>query len=158
MRITGRMILVAAVMLSVLMVPAATTPAHAEIVERARYCAGAQVLRCVWLNVDNTNGRVRAYASIRDASGGGNYDVAVNEIRVGWQTAGGDTGEGTGTTRPDHDGWHDFWDTGSSELRACSIFPESYRARAHFQWREYGGGEFHAEETLSSYLVSSSAC
>lgn len=94
-------------------------------------CDGYQVQRCVWLNYDSTNDRLRAYGRTVDAAGGNNYDVSVNQLSL--QAWNGSRWV-TQAYNADYDGWFANSDNASTGLVSCSV-ASSFRVVAFHQWR-----------------------
>lgn len=96
-------------------------------------CDGVEVPRCVYL-VKDASGGIAVHASITDAGGGRNFDVAVNNIRLqryttsGWVTL-------SDTVGGDYDGWHTSSDVGSSRTLVCQGGSAYLRGAAYMQHR-----------------------
>lgn len=86
--------------------------ASAAVTTHAYRCYGSEVVRCAWINYDSQNHRVRGYVRITDAAGGGNYQVAVNNIRMS------KNGNRISTVG-DYDDWYDTTDTAQTALVDC---------------------------------------
>jgi hypothetical protein len=110
------------------------TASAAAVVRTYGYaCAGAQVRRCAWFNLDHTNNRIRAYSYIVDVNGGRNYTVATNRVRL--QAWNGRAWVNTGYNA-DADGWHATSDGALGKLVGCrngGVY--TLRSVAYFAWR-----------------------
>jgi hypothetical protein len=162
MRLIGRTTLVAIALAGVLVAPTTATPAHAEILrERGKWCGGNEIRTCLWINVDTTNLRIRGYAWIGDAAGGGNYDVAVNEIHIQDSFNEGPWTQVLWPANPDHDGWHGVEDRASTDLWPCrDLAPAAvrYRVRALFKWSHPTTHSLDGEQWRTSYAVGEGVC
>jgi hypothetical protein len=61
------------------------SPAQAAAESTGLACAGKEVVRCVWFNVDRTNNRLRARSGIWDAAVSDpdpNYTVSTSQVRL----------------------------------------------------------------------------
>jgi hypothetical protein len=110
-------------------------PASAAVYSRGLGCAGSEVKRCLWFNHDTTNNRVRAYAWVRDADNGRNYNVAVSRIQLqywngsAWKYV-------PYSLANDYDGWHSIVDNAAGGLVGCRNGARyRLRAVAYFQWQ-----------------------
>ena len=104
-------------------------------------CDGVEVPRCIYI-VENAGGGVSAHASITDAGGGRNFDVAVNNVRLQYLT-----GSGTWATLPgsgvgDYDGWHPTFDTAIGNSVNCQSGAATLRAAAYMQYQEAASGAY----------------
>jgi hypothetical protein len=121
--------------LAPLVVPA---PAHAGVDSIGTACAGKEVIRCVWFNVDHANNRLRAHSGIWDAAVSDpdpNYTVATSRVRL-QRYAGGTWRSWSGSYADDYDGWHSSVDLGAGGLVGCRN-GSSYTVRAvvHQKWK-----------------------
>src|SRR3954451_2383523 len=69
-------------------------------------CAGKEVVRCVWFNVDRTNNRLRARSGVWDAAVSDpdpNYTVATSKVRL-QRYVGGTWRYWSGSYAEDYDG------------------------------------------------------
>lgn len=126
----------AAVVLGTAALTVGAAGASAEVQTNAYRCYGVEVPRCAWINYDSQNHRVRGYVRITDAAGGGNYQVAVNNIRL---YKNGNLVNTVG----DYDDWYDTTDTAQTALVDCHSndhFVVKYTAK----WRR--GSESGQEE------------
>jgi hypothetical protein len=141
--------LLAPVLLSAAVVAVLPTPAQAAVVtaHQGKSCAGSEVPRCAWINLDTSNDRMRAYADVRDAAGGGNYDVLLNTVWVDEYTA----GRWVERTFVHHssDGWHTDADLLSANTLTCSG-SRTYRVRMEAGWRSAGSTGSGTRETRTS--------
>lgn len=129
----------AAVMAPAQATTATSAPAAAaEVVTRGRHCEGSQVERCVWVNIDRTNQRVRAWASVRDPDTG--YLVAVRSVRINVCTTSTDNCiPWADSGLSDLDGWHDVEDRAHSQFKPCAAL--TVRGYATTAWRNAAGTE-----------------
>jgi hypothetical protein len=144
----------AALLLAALTVPAA--PAHAHIKNQLGLnCTGNQVEKCLWINVDHHNQRVRGYASVGNVEGGPNYWVAVNNIRIEVMYTSGVVVTVSSSSWHDEDGWH--WpedDTAATGLVECiGTFNEEFRVKAHMRWRPFGSDDIFENDYVSRWVT-----
>lgn len=162
MRLIARTTLVAIAVAGVLVAPTTAAPAHAEILEeRGKWCGGNEVRTCLWINVDTTNHRLRGYAWIGDAAGGGNYDVAVNEIHLQDSHDGDPWSQVWELPNPDHDGWHGVEDRASTSTWPCLdtwYTAERFRVRALFKWSHPNNHSLDGEQWRTSWAVGEGVC
>ena len=135
MNLLSRAVAAAALILGPLVVQ---TPAQAAVESTGEACAGKQVVRCVWFNVDRTNNRLRAYSGIWDAAVSDpdpNYSVATSQVRL-QRYVGGTWRYWSGSYVADYDGWHSSVDRGAGKLVGCGN-GRSYTVRAvvHQKWK-----------------------
>lgn len=108
------------------------------------HCGGIQAERCAWLEWDLQGRRIRAAGNTLDKIGGGNYSVALNDVKIqilvpfgGWTSIGG-------TAVGDYDGWHATSDSATSNPAGywCGW---QYRALTLHRWTgDSAGGEWIA--------------
>jgi hypothetical protein len=101
--------------------------------------AGDQVIREIWVNFDDVNSTLQGVAVITDNEGGGNYDVAVNDVRL--EARGCSFCVVTTLTGPvaDNDGWHPGSDIVATNLYEFFHIPGEIRAVARFRWKNSAG-------------------
>lgn len=93
-------------------------------------CDGVEVPRCVSIVLQPSGFAARA--TIRDATGGRNFEVSVNNVRLqayttdGWRTI---------TSTGDYDGWHLTSDAGTAGYLTCNSGSATIRAVAYVQYR-----------------------
>lgn len=101
-------------------------------------CAGKEVVRCVWFNVDHTNFRLRARSGIWDAAVSDpdpNYTVATSRVRL-QRYVGGTWRRWSGSYADDYDGWHSSVDRAAGGLVGCHNGRQyTVRAVVHQKWR-----------------------
>lgn len=117
---------------------AMASPAYAAPASIGSNCAGKQVVRCVWFNVDHANNRLRAHSGIWDSEAsdaGANYTVATSQIRL-QRFVNGNWEYWSGSYRKDYDGWHGSLDRAQGGLVSCSG-GSTYTVRAvvHQKWK-----------------------
>lgn len=97
-------------------------------------CEGSQVVRCISVYWDRTSDTYQARASIKDAAGGDNYTVAVNQLRLQrWDSANARWVTIPAGSLSDYDGWFGTSDYATgNRVSPCQY--RSYRAVAYFQW------------------------
>ncbi|MGW6024258.1 hypothetical protein [Streptomyces sp. NPDC055099] len=100
-------------------------------------CYGKQVKRCATVWWDREADTYRARAKITDVAGGGNYTVAVNDVKLlrfnGTTTL-------TVKSAKDADGWHGTQDlAGTSSVNPCRWPKNSFQVQAKFTWKKKGG-------------------
>ncbi|MEV2254405.1 hypothetical protein AB0I94_28115 [Streptomyces sp. NPDC050147] len=100
-------------------------------------CYGKQVKRCATVWWDDEADTYRARAKITDTAGGGNYTVAVNDVKLlrfnGTRTL-------TVKSAKDNDGWHRTQDlAGTSSVNPCRWPTNSFQVQAKFTWKKQGG-------------------
>lgn len=125
-------------------------PASAAVItaHQGQDCTGSQVLRCAYVNLDTTNNRVRAYATVRDVAGGSNYDVGVSTVWIDEYSAGRWVERSFGSLASD--GFRTTSDSVSSDLVTCAGGVRSYRVRMEAQWRLAGNTSNGTLETRTS--------
>lgn len=99
----------------------AASPAHAASESTGLVCAGKEVVRCVWFNVDGPNNRLRAHSGIWDAAVSypdPNYSVATSQLLLQRYVA-GTWRSWSGSYVDDHDGWHSSVDRAAGGLVGC---------------------------------------
>ena len=69
--------------------------------------------------VVNSSGGVSAHASITDAGGGGNFNVAVNNVLLQYVTPAGSWATVPASGVGDYDGWHPTYDTAAGKSVNC---------------------------------------
>ena len=145
----SRRLLTPVLMAAAAVVTVLPTSAQAAVItaHQGKSCTGSAVLRCAWINFDTTNNQMRAYADIRDASGGSNYDVRLGNVWVDEYTAGRWV-ERTGVYEGS-DGWHTDSDSLSASLVSCSG-SRTYRVRMESGWRAAGSTGNGTAETRTS--------
>jgi hypothetical protein len=150
-RFIGLLVGLAAVLAFGLISPSAASAA----VERGvgKKCAGSQVIRCTWVNYDNTNGRVRAYAWVQDTPGARQYSVRVTNIQLVYKHPFLGYLPVPNNRSGDYDGWHPVTDDGRSGLVGCDTVKKlpgrTVYAQARFSWKGYSSGS----QTLVSFPV-----
>lgn len=120
---------------------AAGQRADAVIVEKFPIaCSGTQAPRCIWINYDTVNKRMRAYAQIDDKAGDRrDYDVNVEMLTLSYRN--GPTGLFTPiSTATDLGDWSGDRDTAQTGLVACGVTGRQYLLTAEFYWRKYASG------------------
>ena len=125
----------ATLVLAPLVVP---SPAQAAVAESiGQECAGKEVVRCVWFNVDRTNNRLRARSGIWDAAVSDpdpNYSVATSRVRL-QRYVGGTWRYWSGSYAADYDGWHSSVDRAAGGLVGCRDGDRyTVRAVVHQKW------------------------
>ena len=98
-------------------------------------------------DLDTSTNRIRAYADVRDAAGGSNYDVLLNTVWVDEYSAGRWV-ERT-FVHPGSDGWHTDADSLSASTLSCSG-SRTYRVRMESGWRGAGSTGTGTRETRTS--------
>jgi hypothetical protein len=107
------------------------SPAHAAVDSIGVACAGKEVIRCVWFNVDRPNNRLRAHSGIWDAAVSDpdpDYTVATSQVRL-QRYVGGTWAYWSGSDADDYDGWHSSVDHAAGGLVGCGD-GASYTVRA----------------------------
>jgi hypothetical protein len=95
--------------------------AHAAPQTLGLVCAGKEVVRCVWFNVDAPNNRLRAHSGIWDAAVSDpdpNYSVATSQLLL-QRYVDGTWRSWSGSYVDDHDGWHSSVDRAAGGLVGC---------------------------------------
>jgi hypothetical protein len=121
-------------LVTIVVLTATGIPANAAISYYVGYrCRGElgsnHPAACVWLNVDHTNNRMRAYAQATDNSYNQTY-IAVRYLSIqrytgtGWANV-------PGSSNNDLDGWHEGADDAIGPLWDC-LGPGTYRAAVQF--------------------------
>lgn len=141
MNLLSRAASVAAVL--VLTPVVAPPPAQAASESIGLACAGKEVVRCVWFNVDRTNNRLRAHSGIWDAAVSDpdpNYTVATSRVRL-QRYVGGTWRSRSGSYAEDYDGWHSSVDRAAGGMVGCRN-GKGYTVRAvvHQQWKGPSSG------------------
>lgn len=108
-----------------------------------RKCVGREVIRCVDFSTwgSETGVYVSPVVSIRDADGGGDYQVGVNEVRLQRLDSDGEWRTLYGTRSNDYDGWWPYRDRaygGSYRISDYSDSSDWYRTIAVFYWKRSG--------------------
>jgi hypothetical protein len=114
------------------------SPAQAAVESIGVECAGREVVRCVWFNVDHANNRLRAHSGIWDAAVSDpdpNYTVSTSRVRL-QRYVGGTWRSWSGSYADDYDGWHSSVDRAAGGLVGCGN-GNSYTVRAvvHQKWQ-----------------------
>jgi hypothetical protein len=114
------------------------SPAQAAVESIGVECAGREVVRCVWFNVDHANNRLRAHSGIWDAAVSDpdpNYTVSTSRVRL-QRFVGGTWRSWSGSYADDYDGWHSSVDRAAGGLVGCGN-GSSYTVRAvvHQKWQ-----------------------
>ena len=141
MNLLSRAAAAATLVLAPLVVP---SPAQAAAESIGAACAGKEVVRCVWFNVDRTNNRLRARSGIWDAAVSDpdpNYTVATSRVRL-QRYVGGSWRRWSGSYPEDYDGWHSSVDRAAGGLVGCRN-GNQYTVRAvvlHQRWRGRSSG------------------
>jgi hypothetical protein len=128
----------AAATATLVLAPLVPSPAQAAAESTGAACAGKEVVRCVWFNVDRTNNRLRAHSGMWDAAVSDpdpNYSVATSRVRL-QRYVGGTWRYWSGSYAADYDGWHTSVDRAAGGLVGCSN-GNSYTVRAvvHQKWK-----------------------
>jgi hypothetical protein len=114
------------------------SPAHAAVDSVGAACAGKEVVRCVWFNVDHANNRVRAHSGIWDAAVSDpdpNYTVATAQVRL-QRYVGGSWQFWSGSYAADYDGWHSSVDRAAGGLVGCRNANQyTVRAAVYQRWK-----------------------
>ncbi len=92
--------------------------------------------------VVNSSGGVSAHASITDAGGGGNFDVAVNNVRLQYVTPAATRATVTASGVGDYDGWHPTYDTAAGNSVNCQSGAATMRAAAYMQYRGAASNDY----------------
>jgi hypothetical protein len=121
----------------------AASPAQAARETLGLECAGREVVRCVWFNVDHANNRLRARSGIWDASVSDpdpNYTVSTSRVRL-HRFVNGAWRYWSGSYAADYDGWHSSVDRAAAGLVGCSNRARyTVRAVAHQKWQGQSPG------------------
>jgi hypothetical protein len=140
MNLLSRAAAIATLVLAPLVV---SSPAQAAVVSTGTACAGKEVVRCVWFNLDRANNRLRAYSGIWDAAVSDpdpNYTVATSDVRL-QRYVGGTWRYWSGSYAEDYDGWHSSVDRAAGGLVGCrNGTTYTVRAVAYQRWREPSPG------------------
>lgn len=146
------MLRAAVVAIGAMFVMLPTTSAHAASIDRyvGWYCWNNSTLgnyrenaACVWMNVDHTNDRIRAYAEangiFEGAEGNPRWisNVALRTIRLQKMNADSTWRDVAGTTVNDLDGWQRI-DRVDGVLWPCSAAGGVFRAVVEFSIRQEG--------------------
>jgi hypothetical protein len=130
----------ATLVLALLVTP---SPAHGAADTTGEACAGKQVVRCVWFNVDRANDRLRGHSGIWDNAASDpdpNYTVSTSQVRL-QRYVGGTWRYWSGSYADDYDGWHSSADRAWGGLVGCSNGNRyTVRAVVHQKWKGLSPG------------------
>ena len=164
MNATGRVVrrTLAAVAMAGLGLVGLTTPAHADdvTVNVGRKCydnreVGQTTLpaACVWMNVDHTNDRIRAYASATQGTSVPSGRIAVRYLRLQQLGADKNWRDIPGTMSNDLDGWWTQDDAASPLWRCAAAGGTGATVRALVQFQNENAAPVFA--TWSNYYTFS---
>jgi hypothetical protein len=140
-RRTIGLLLAALTLVSGLAIAAADSAAAAVVPNLGKKCGGVKVERCLWINFDTAERRVRAYATVTDTTEVTDYKVLVRNIRVVTPS-----GNAYGLVA-DTDGWWSLTDSAHSALVNCSRIGRQVYAEATFGWSSGNGTEYRTERS-----------